>query len=228
MNPDSTGKTAVAVAALALRRGDRSLFREMTWQIPVGSLLAVTGVSGAGKSSLIGCLAGIVEPDVGECRLDPSDSRLVGLIFQDFRLAENLSVIENVVCGRLGAYNWRQTLFSLPWEEKTLAFPMLKDLGLGKLVHRRVSKISGGEKQRTAIARTLFQKPAIILADEPTSNLDAELANRVMRTFRETCRLNQTTVIMVVHDDRMVSEFADYQLTIDPQIHNGWRFEKVS
>lgn len=200
----------------------------MSWRLPSGKLLAVTGASGAGKSSLLACLGGIVAPLSGEFKLAASDERVIGLIFQNYRLTANLSVLTNVLCGRLGAYKWWQTLFSFADSERQKAFRILRELGLEKLVHRQVRQISGGEQQRTAVARALLQNPEIILADEPTSNLDAELARRVLSLLRRKCVEENCTVVAVLHDARMVEEFADYELKIGEQYENGWSFRKRS
>ena len=85
-------------------------------------------------------------------------------------------------------------------------------------------KISGGEQQRVAVARVLLQNPEIILADEPTSNLDAALARRVLTLLRRKCEQENRTIIAVLHDRRMVEEFADYELEIGAEFENGWRF----
>jgi len=196
----------------------------MSWQLPRGKFLAVTGASGAGKSSLLACLGGTVAPTGGAFSLAADSERAVGMIFQNYRLTANSSVLTNVLCGRLGAYRWWQTLFSFAESERREAFRILRELGLEKLVHREVRQISGGEQQRTAVARALLQNPEIILADEPTSNLDAALARRVLSLLRRKCVEEKRTVIAVLHDGRMVEEFADYELKIGAEHENGWSF----
>ncbi len=219
-------KIAVETDSLALKRGEKLLFEKMTWQLPRGKFLAITGISGAGKSSLLACLGGIVPPTDGKFKVAVSDSKSIGFVFQSFRLTANLSVLTNVLCGRLGAYNWWQTLFSFAEKERQKAFAILRQLGLEKLVHRQARQISGGEQQRTAVARVLLQNPEIILADEPTSNLDADLARRVLSLLRRKCERENCTVIVVMHDTRLVEEFADYELKIGAEHENGWSFIK--
>lgn len=199
----------------------------MNWKLPRGKFLAVTGASGAGKSSFLACLGGIVAPTEGDFTLSASDEKSIGFVFQSFRLTANLSVLTNVLCGRLGAYNWWQTLFSFPENERQNAFAMLRELGLENLVHRQIRQISGGEQQRTAVARVLLQNPEIILADEPTSNLDTDLARRVLTILRRKCELENRTVIAVLHDREMVREFADYELKIGAEFENGWSFQPL-
>ncbi len=199
----------------------------MNWELPRGKFLAVTGASGAGKSSFLACLGGIIAPTMGTFKLSAADEKSIGFIFQSFRLTANLSVLTNVLCGRLGAYNWWQTLFSFPESERQKAFAILGELGLEKLLHRQVRQISGGEQQRTAVARVLLQNPEIILADEPTSNLDARLAKRVLSILRRKCERENRTVIAVLHDTRMVADFADYELKIGAEYENGWIFQTL-
>jgi phosphonate transport system ATP-binding protein len=218
---------AVETHSLALKRGKKLLFERMSWQLPQGKFLAVTGASGAGKSSLLACLGGIVAPFAGEFKLAVNDSKAIGVVFQNLRLTGNLSVLTNVLCGKLGAYNCWQTLFSFSETDRLKAFDILRELGLENLVHREVRKISGGEQQRTAVARVLLQDAEIILADEPTSNLDAGLAKRVLSILRRLCTEKNRTVIAVLHDARMVEDFADYELRIGAEYENGWLFRQV-
>jgi phosphonate transport system ATP-binding protein len=224
----TTRNFAVETNALSLRRGDKLLFEKMTWQLPRGSFLAITGASGAGKSSLLACLGGFILPNGGEFKLGAADSTSIGFVFQNFRLTGNLSVLKNVLCGKLGAYNWWQTLFSFSESDKLKAFQILRELGLENLIYRQVRKISGGEQQRTAIARLLMQNAEIILADEPTSNLDAALAKRVLTILRRLCSDENRTVIAVLHDSRMVEDYADYELKIDADYENGWIIRAVT
>ncbi len=224
-------ETALAIAvetrSLALRRGEKLLFERMSWQLPPGKFLAVTGASGAGKSSLLACLSGAGEPEAGAFKLSVADSKSLGLVFQDFRLTMNLSVLTNVLCGKLGDYAWWQTLFSFAEDDRRAAFAILRELGLEKLVHRPVRKISGGEQQRCAVARVLLQDPPIILADEPTSNLDRESAKRVLSRLRRLCTERNRVVVCVLHDALNVEEFADCELKIGAEYRNGWLWREI-
>jgi phosphonate transport system ATP-binding protein len=223
----TTQNFAVETNSLALTRGEKLLFEKMTWQLPRGNFMAITGASGAGKSSLLACLGGIISQEAGHFKL-AADPKSIGFVFQNFRLTGNLSVLKNVLCGKLGAYHWWQTLFSFSESDKLKAFQILHELGLENLVHRQVRKVSGGEQQRTAIARVLVQDAEIILADEPTSNLDAKLAKRVLTILRRLCTEKNCTVIAVLHDARMVEDFADYELKIGEEYENGWSFRQKS
>ncbi len=231
MASENTIETARAVAvetrSLSLKRGEKLLFEQMSWQMPPGKFLAVTGASGAGKSSLLACLGGTVAPSAGEFKLAVHDLKSIGFVFQNFRLTANLSVLTNVLCGKLGAYDWWQTIFSFSERDRQTAFAILRELGLEKLVHRQVRKISGGEQQRTAVARVLLQNPPIILADEPTSNLDAALADKVLTRLRGGCTEQNQTIICVLHDRRLVEKFADYELQIGAEYKDGWSFRQI-
>jgi phosphonate transport system ATP-binding protein len=216
---------ALEVRGLALKRGGRTLFREMSWRLPAGNFLAVTGASGIGKSSLLAALGGMLAPDEGEIVF--AEKARVGFVFQNFRLTPNLSVLQNVLCGKLGAHPWWRTLFGFPEGERQAAYHLLVELGLENYVHRPARETSGGEQQRTALARTLLQSPEIVLADEPISNLDANLARRVMSLLRREAKDAARTIVCVLHDARYVEEFADYELRLDAEQPDGWSYRKL-
>lgn len=220
-------ETGFEVSSLSLKRGDSRLFDEMTWQLPKGKLLAVTGPSGAGKSSLLACLSGSITPTAGELRVAAASPRDIGFVFQNFRLTADLSVLTNVLLGSLGRYKWWKTLLSFPETERRKAFQIMRDLEIADLAFRAVRKVSGGEQQRTAVARLLLQNPRFIFADEPTSNLDSALSKRVLSLLRRKCEHEKRTAIIVLHDSRLVDEFADFELKIDRTFRNGWRFQSI-
>jgi phosphonate transport system ATP-binding protein len=212
---------SVSVSGLSITRAGRKLFDDMSWSLESGSFLAITGPSGAGKSSLLACLAG--ELDVSEGSLSIRDAE-VGCIFQDFRLSTNLSVLDNILCGSLGRHSWWKTFLKFETDEREDAFEIATSLGLDGLVHKHACEVSGGEQQRTAVARTLLQRPDIILADEPTSQLDSETARIVLGKLRDVARGGKT-VIVVLHDSRLVEEFAEFELVIDSMLAKGWEFK---
>lgn len=218
---------SVEVNGLEVERGGRRLFREMSWALPRGRLLAVTGPSGAGKSSLLACLGGRVTPAEGSFRLSAAEPQAVGVIFQNLRLTRNLSVLTNVLCGRLGSHPWWRTLFAFPHEEKSNAYDIMCRLGIGELANKPVRRISGGEQQRTAIARVLYQGPDIILADEPTSNLDGELSDKVLAIFRAQCDAEGRSAVCVLHDNHLVEKFADLELRLDNSAERGWDLRQL-
>jgi phosphonate transport system ATP-binding protein len=217
---------AVCVERLSLERGGKELFREMRWELPKGSFLAVTGPSGAGKSSLLACLRGTVPALAGRYDL-LAEPRRVGVVFQHLRLSPNLDVLTNVLCGKLGKYPWWRTLFHFPADDRSAAYGILSELGLADLVHKPARSISGGEQQRTAVARVLLQDPEVILADEPTSDLDPKLAELVLARLKQLCSENRTTVICVLHNSEMVDKFADMELRIGMGMGNNWDFRHI-
>lgn len=226
-NPVSVkSPVSVEVAGLELSRDGRSLVREMSWKLPPGSFLAVTGPSGIGKTSLLTCLRGELEPTTGSVSFGDIAHPTIGVIFQHLQLTEELSVLTNVLCGKLGLYHWWQTLLGFPDDDKQKAFKIISDLGLKDLVHKPVKHISGGEKQRTAVARALLQDPDLVLADEPTSNLDPALADAVMTALKSSCKTNGRSVIAVLHDRGLVDKFADFELALTTQ-GIGWSFQEV-
>ena len=220
-------RTAVRVKGLTLDRDGRRLFSDMSWRLAASEFLAVTGPSGVGKSSLVSALAGMLEPTAGTIDR-PAAASSAGIVFQDLRLTKELSVLTNVLCGRLGRFPWWRTLLGFPAEEKQAAFAKLEELEIGHLCHKPVRNISGGEQQRTAIARVLFQQPAVIFADEPTSNLDLALSERVMEMLRRECKAAGRTAICILHDTEFVGRFADLELRLGREFPNGWELRRVA
>ncbi len=220
-------ETAVETAGLTLERGGKLLFEKMSWAVPAARFLAVTGPSGSGKSSLLACLRGQIEPSAGTVQVEPGLPNDIGTIFQHLRLTGELTVLTNVLCGSLGLKPWWKTLISFGKDQQQRAYDLIADLGLSPLVHKPVRSISGGEQQRTAIARVLLQDPPVILADEPTSNLDHNLAEQILTRFRSLCVERGKTVIAVLHDRELVERFADLELTISSDLENGWSLRTI-
>lgn len=215
-----------------VERGGRWLFREMSLEIPRGKFIALVGPSGAGKTSLLSVLAGILNPSEGEvlyscergCRHRPGEFQSkMGIVFQSLRLIPNRDLLANVLCGRLGRYPWWKSLFGFPKSDRKEAYSILFDLGLERDAFRWVAETSGGEQQRTAVARALFQEPEVILADEPVSSLDAYFAGRVLGLLREKAHRENLTVICTLHDASLVQRFADFVLSLDPHNPEDWR-----
>jgi putative ABC transport system ATP-binding protein len=176
--------------------------------VPRGQFLSVMGSSGSGKSTMLNLLGALDVPTSGTLRIDgkeisrfPDDelSRFrrdrLGFIFQFFNLLPTLTAVENVILPELLAGKVREEL-----EPKAVA--LLEQFGLkGRSTHRP-DELSGGEMQRVAVARALLSEPALLLADEPTGNLDSKTGAEVLRLIREATRARQLTVVMVTHDPR--------------------------
>jgi len=221
---------------LGLERGGEWLFRNLDLSIPSGSIVALLGPSGVGKSSLLSCLSGSETPtegkvefkiNTGEIRETENISPHLGIIFQSLRLTDHVTVLENVLYGRVAQYGLKESIIGFPTLDKEKAFEILKDLGIDHLAYKWTSQTSGGERQRTAIARTLFQDPSFILADEPVSNLDTYYAGRVMGLFRNLTSQNGKIVMCALHDPQLISRFADFALSLNPAHPEGWNLREV-
>ncbi len=176
--------------------------------VPKGQFLSVMGSSGSGKSTLLNLLGALDVPSGGSIHIDgrevsrmPDDelSRFrrdrLGFVFQFFNLLPTLTALENVVLPQLLSGKARREV-----EPKALA--LLEQVGLKGRAHHRPDELSGGEMQRVAVARAIVGEPALLLADEPTGNLDSKTGTEVLRLIREATRARQLTVVMVTHDPR--------------------------
>ena len=184
------------------------VLRDLSFSVPGGGWRWLLGPSGAGKSSLLRLLHVAVRPtrgrlhlmgvDVGQAaRRDlPAMRRRIGMVFQDFRLLSHLSVFDNVALPLRLAGRAEAPLRADVTE-------MLRWVGLAKVAGMRPSRLSGGEQQRAAIARAVIVRPLLLLADEPTGNLDDAQADRLMVLLREMNRLG-TTVIVATHNTQLV------------------------
>ncbi len=188
--------------------------------VATGEFVAILGPSGSGKSTLLGLLAGLDRPTSGEVLLDGRPiqdlsedelalirRRRVGFVFQSFELLDNLSARENVMLPLelLGAADARER-----------ADRLLATVGLAERAHHYPSQLSGGEQQRVALARAFAAEPALLLADEPTGNLDSATGQMVLETLAELRRREGTTMVLVTHDPA-VAALADRRI----HLHDG-------
>lgn len=193
----------------AYHQGSQSIeiFENLNFHVARGERVAIMGKSGSGKSTLLSLISGIIKPDEGEIFLndtaykDLKESALndfratkIGFIFQNFHLVSYLNALENVMLPA------KVCKVSNPKEK---AIELLKSVGLGHRLDHLPSELSGGEKQRVAIARSLIHNPKIILADEPSGNLDEETGNAVMDILFELIKKNNTTLILVTHSQEV-------------------------
>ncbi len=209
------------------------VLRGINFQIEQGEFVCIIGLSGAGKSTLLRCVNRLIEASSGAVlvpralsgvsadgakvdvlKLNAEELRLlrrkVGMVFQQFNIVKRLSVIENVLSGGLGYQpGLRSVLRIFSRDEKRRALTNLERVGLLDHAYKRADQLSGGEQQRVAIARTLMQQPAIILADEPVASLDPRLSRVVLDILKRVCGEDGITALVSLHALELTREYAD-------------------
>jgi cell division transport system ATP-binding protein len=197
----------------------RYALRDVSLTLERGEFAFLTGASGAGKTSLLRLLFGALEPTAGQIlvggrnitRLSPKHvpavRRQVGVIFQDFKLLTNRSVFDNVAVTLEIAGVPRREVRRRVWN-------VLKRLGLGHKLEERPLTLSGGEQQRVAIARALVNDPPLLLADEPTGNLDPDLAIDIMDIVADA-HARGTTVVVATHDPTLIERYPHRRLLLE-------------
>lgn len=191
-------------------------------KITQGSKIAISGKSGSGKTTLIHLISGILKPQSGEILFydksitDMNDKEIrkhrisnIGFIFQEFELLEYLNVMDNLVL----PYKINKSLV-LDAEIKDKAKEIANRIGIGNKLDQHPKQLSGGERQRLAIARALITSPPLIIADEPTGNLDEKTSNIVMDEITDQVSYTNSTLIMISHNNELISSFDE---TIDIQ-----------
>lgn len=195
----------LSVDSLSKRYAQTPVFEGVTLHLDEGEFVAIVGESGVGKSTLLNCLAGLDRPDTGTVRLrgqdvhtldEPAQARLrrehLGFVFQAFHVLPHLSVAQNVALPLM--------LLGLPAPERAARVQaMLDNVELGTLGQRLPEQLSGGQLQRVALARALVHRPGLILADEPTGNLDPGTAERILDLVQRQVREHRTACILVTH-----------------------------
>jgi putative ABC transport system ATP-binding protein len=183
--------------------------------VATGTAVAVTGSSGAGKTTLLNIIAGILPATSGtvtvgdtnltglsEARRRAFRLKQIGLIFQSFELIDYLNVLDNILLpARISP------AMPLTPELRSRAQELLADVGLERYVARSVTRLSQGERQRVAICRSLLSRPSLLLADEPTGNLDPESTQRILDILLNQVRQSGTTLLMVSHDHTLLPQF---------------------
>jgi len=194
-----------------------TILHPLTLTIPRGQFVAIVGPSGSGKSTLLGLIAGLDAPSSGRVLIDGTDitalgedalARLrgekIGFVFQFFHLIPSLTAMENI---------------AVPMEiagvadARRRAEALLDEVGLTGRAHHYPSQLSGGEQQRVALARALANDPPLVLADEPTGNLDTANGRHIMELLRTIHSARQTTVVLVTHDAELAS-MADARIVL--------------
>lgn len=211
--PDMSDEPAVELNGVSLRYDTADdVLSDVNLRLDPGTFTFLTGASGAGKSSLLKLLYLAHGPTAGEVRLFGQRTstlsrkqlsairRRIGVVFQDFRLLDHLTAFENValplrVSGQKEAVYRHEVVDLLRW------------VGLGERLQALPRSLSGGEQQRLAIARALINKPDLLIADEPTGNVDPDMGRRIFRLFVELNRRLGTTILIATHDLALVGEF---------------------
>jgi putative ABC transport system ATP-binding protein len=195
---------SLAVRNLAKRYGDTTVFAGVSLDVAAGEFVAIVGESGVGKSTLLNCMAGLDRWDEGTVALDGQDLSLLdddrrallrrgklGFVFQAFHVLPHLDVAQNIALPLM--------LLGKPYQERVAQ--VLDAVGLQGLGTRLPQQLSGGQLQRVAIARALVHRPALLLADEPTGNLDPGTAGKVMDVLVAQTREHGASLVLVTHSE---------------------------
>jgi cell division transport system ATP-binding protein len=189
---------------------DATALQNITCKISKGEFVFLTGPSGAGKTTLLRLIYGALTPTRGQVLIDgqnisrfsrsqlPFLRRTIGVVFQDFKLLPNRTVFENVAI----------TLEVLGWDRNDISkrvMHILRQMGMESKIHLTPQRLSGGEQQRVALARALVNSPKILLADEPTGNLDDANKQQIMNIFKDA-NVKGTTVVVATHDRRLIEQ----------------------
>jgi len=190
--------------------------------IPEGVLTAIMGPSGSGKTTLVHLLAGLDRPDAGQVWVGDAEitalkdrelakvrGRVVGFVFQGFNLLQTMSARDNILLPL--------RLNGLP-EDAAWLGSLIDMLGIGRELERRPFELSGGQQQRVAIARALITRPEVVLADEPTGNLDTHASAEILSHLRQSCRELGQSVVMVTHDPTAASYAGEVLLFADGKV----------
>jgi lipoprotein-releasing system ATP-binding protein len=196
------------------RSGALEVLRNVDLSLERGDAIAVMGPSGSGKSTLLHILGTLDRPSAGSVTLEGIDpfalaerdlaafrNRRIGFVFQDHHLLPQCSVIENVLVPTLVSRE------SQPAETESYARQLLERVGLGDRLEHRPAELSGGERQRVAVARALVLKPVLLLADEPTGNLDRKNAQAIGELLLELHRQENNILVVVTHSAELASSF---------------------
>ena len=230
MNAATTAADPTILHATGLRKTyrvggrDLNVLRGVDMDLKRGEWVAILGASGSGKSTLLHLLGALDRPSDGAVRfeeqpiyqlrgqrLDRYRNQHVGFVFQFYHLLPELSAEQNVLLGAMvgkGMFAW----LSERNDKRQRARKLLETMGLGERLTHKPNKLSGGERQRVAIARALINQPQILLADEPTGNLDAETGSQILDVL-QTFHDQGQTIVMVTHDANVATR-ADRQLTL--------------
>ena len=217
------------------RQGDRDVaaLSGVSLDVAAGAFLAVMGASGSGKSTLLHLMAGLTKSDSGTVRVNGQDlggmndtqltlfrRRSIGLVFQSFNLIPTLTADENIALPLM-------LDGKSPQESKIKVDELLEILGLTRRRHHRPDAMSGGEQQRVAIGRALVTNPAVLLADEPTGNLDSANSRAVCELLRDLSAMRNTTIVMVTHEPTVAAYAHDVAVLKDGRLVERFATQEI-
>src|SRR5262252_801595 len=199
-----TPLVAVQSVSKSYRRGAVRALRQVSFVVQRGEFVHITGPSGSGKTTLLNLIAALDLPDAGEIIVGGTDlthlssaraaayrNEQIGIVFQSYNLFQQLTAVENVLVPMIPRRSF----------DRRFALELLDNVGLADRSEHRPAQLSGGEQQRVAIARALANDPPLVLADEPTGNLDDENSRNVMSLLCKSCRERGKTLIVAAHDN---------------------------
>ena len=204
--------SGIAVTNLSKTFGQLKVVNDVSFEVNQSEFLAIQGPSGSGKSTLLGLVAGLERPDAGNIMVNGTEMgtlnedqmalfrrKNIGFVFQAFYLIPTLNVMENIA---FPLFPERLNRKEMLRQAQTIA----ESFGLGERLHHYPDQLSGGEQQRVAIARSMINSPRIILADEPTGNLDSENGGKIVELLRRLNKERGLTLVLVTHDDKIAAE----------------------
>lgn len=211
----------IKLESVSKKFGSQKILEDINFSVAENELVSIIGKSGVGKTTLLSILSGMVAPDKGKVFFQGKDIsnydeeqlanfRLlnVGIVFQDFKIIPSLSVYDNVYLALHPRLDFKKE------EKDGWVKSVIEQVGMTHKIYQKVDDLSGGEKQRVAIARSLAGKPKLILADEPTGNLDAQTSKSIMELFKKLNQELETTFIIITHDADIADETRNkYELT---------------
>ena len=220
-------ETIIEVKNLVKNYGTKEILKNISFSINKGEIISIIGESGAGKSTLMRCLNGLEEVNSGSInfygtditKLKTSDKneikKQMAYVFQDLNIIDNMFVIDNVLVPFLNRKNFIDVLLNrFTKEEYERALYCLEKVGISKLAYTKAKYLSGGEKQRVAIARSLAPNVELILADEPISSLDERNSNQIMEIFKRINIKKNKTIILNLHNVEIAKKFSDKILAL--------------
>ena len=220
-------ETIIEVKNLVKNYGTKEILKNISFSINKGEIVSIIGESGAGKSTLMRCLNGLEEVNSGSInfygtditKLKTSDKneikKQMAYVFQDLNIIDNMFVIDNVLVPFLNRKNFIDVLLNrFTKEEYERALYCLEKVGISKLAYTKAKYLSGGEKQRVAIARSLAPNVELILADEPISSLDERNSSQIMEIFKRINIKKNKAIILNLHNVEIAKKFSDKILAL--------------